>query len=115
MTNLHLIIQLTPVADRRVVQCSTINRGTSTYLDIVTHNHREHLRYLYVVSSVSVELKTESICAKNGVRMDYAALPDLNIMVHNDVRLNPRVFANLCAFTDVTASTNMGTIFYSCT
>ena len=43
VSNLNLVVEFDPVLDPSILKCTTVNRGSCTYLNIITDHYRAEL------------------------------------------------------------------------
>ena len=130
---LHIVSYLTEVvnlgilAHTRFAHHGTVNSGIGTNLHIIFNNHIAYLWY-FLVHTLCIRFKTESVSPDYGTCMENTILPDNaviidfctgiqhgiiaypNIIPHITLRIDLHTFPDLCAFSDVSTGTDVNII-----
>ena len=83
MRNLALVIDDNTIANDRVVECTTVDRGTGPNLHAIANNNATKLRDLNPVTAI-VRV-TKAIRTNHGAGLDEAIFADFNFMINGHI------------------------------
>ena len=105
--DVNQVIQLDPVADNRIAQCSPVDRGIGTYRDIISQLYPAELRNKN--PRCTIPGMTESVCAEHCTAMYQAAVTYTCIMVNRRISEDDTVCTDLNTTTNEAACPNLAT------
>src|SRR5690554_5155191 len=106
--NLHQVVDDDIIADHCIAQCTAINGGTGTNLDIVADFHASYLVYLHPPASIIGE--AEPVCTNHRTTVNDHPTAYADSVINRDPWMQYAAHANHAVGTDKAACTNFRTL-----
>src|SRR5688572_11356964 len=92
VTDLHLVVELDPLLDHRVVERAAVDSGIRANLDVVADAHPADLWNFYPAAFLGGD--AEAVGADDRAGMDHHALAEHALRIKHDARIKARVVAD---------------------